>query len=840
MVDNSIIYSRLQGWLESGAPIRLHDPETFFYLQSAREAAQLLLCVGLDTGTGSPVLGAIRDLGLPCSLLDLAIGSLANDDRIAPIYICGNEAGYDHSVYPGLYDPHFSGGLTPLLNSLEGAEAHPSSYSEAVDLSAIRATFNPDTLYQIEALGTSAMAGTGPAELRLQLQKCGWAVLRSIVASAPSALLERQLELAKAPTANLMSDRDREVVNVITVELLERELIREIQPDLLFDRSSQGAPMIGRLPGGRTADHHSLVGATNITAPQITELIPQQAHRGASDSVDPLVGSAASVLLSGSSNGRPPGAADIRGPESSMEYDPIIDVSDEEKDLYFGPQARWYLVLRFVAFVGLLVSLLRFTYNDARISALLAVILPLAAVSVVSLYTSTRRRRMSLADHRKLVDNWPRRKSTAAPSVDVFLPTAGEPLDVLEQTYKRVARLVYPGKLSVYVLDDGARADVAALATEYGFTYLTRPDRGRLKKAGNLAFGYSQSTGDVIAVLDADFAPRPDYLLELVPYLEDGSIGIVQSPQYFQTHGLTSWLQRAAGATQELFYRWVQPSRDAINAPICVGTCALYRRAALQAAGGFAQMEHSEDVHTGVKILGAGYFVRYVPIVLSKGICPDSLAAFISQQYRWCAGSMSLMTNPDFRKMRLTFSQRLCFWSGFGYYITTVMTAFAALIPPIFLLWAAPEAIRAQNYLWLVPAMLVYPMIMMVQTGDWRFSVLRVQLIYSYSHAVSIWDTYRGETAEWVATGAAQRTSLSVKVIRLMTFWILLTQAALWLGIGQVLLQGSVPMSALWPLVILAAFSSYIQLPIVITRRPDRAAASPASRETKPVVAANR
>lgn len=298
-----------------------------------------------------------------------------------------------------------------------------------------------------------------------------------------------------------------------------------------------------------------------------------------------------------------------------------------------------------------MISLVRFTYSEARISALLIVIACLAIVSVISLYTSTRPRRSNLADHRRLVAQWPYRGDPNAPSVEVFLPTAGEPLTVPANTYRRVAALDYPGVVSVYVLDDGARPEVAELANDYGLNYLSRPDRGRLKKAGNLGFGYASSHGDVIAVLDADFAPRPDYLRELMPYLEDQSVGIVQSPQFFQTHGLTSWLQRAAGATQELFYRWVQPSRDAIEAPICVGTCALYRRAALAAAGGFAQIEHSEDVHTGVKILGAGYYVRYVPTVLSKGECPDSLSAFMSQQYRWCAGSMSLMTNADFRAM---------------------------------------------------------------------------------------------------------------------------------------------------------------------------------------------
>ena len=490
-------------------------------------------------------------------------------------------------------------------------------------------------------------------------------------------------------------------------------------------------------------------------------------------------------------------------------------VDDVEKEWYFGTQNRWYLAVRFAAFAGLIVSLLRFTNSDPRISALLVVILPLACVSLISLYTSTRRRRMTLDEHRETVLAWLARQDGSEPSVDVFLPTAGEPLTVLANTYRRVAAMRYSRPAAVYVLDDGARSEVAALAEKHGFRYLSRPDRGRMKKAGNLAFGYSQSSGDVIAVFDADFAPREDYLQELMPYLDNGAVGIVQSPQHFQTHGLTSWLERAAGATQELFYRWVQPSRDALGAPICVGTCALYRRSALRDAGGFAQIAHSEDVHTGVKIMGAGYAVRYVPMILAKGLCPGTLAAFISQQYRWCAGSMTLMIDRDFHAMKLTLKQRLCFWSGFGYYITTALTAFAVLIPPVFLLWVAPRAIHPSNYLWLVPLILVYPLIMVMHRGNWRLSVLRLQLIYSYAHAVAIWDTYRGRTAEWVATGTVARTPLSVKVIRLMVVWIVLTQTALWAGVGRVLWNGLVPVGDLWPLICLAVFAAYIELPIV-------------------------
>lgn len=800
VVDNSIIYRRLQTWIESDSPIRLHDPETFFYLQSAHEAAQLLLCASVALSDSELRLATIRDVGMPISLLDLAIGAMADQgDGVVPLYLCGREPGYDHSVYPGLYDPYLSGDRSPLINAFEAENCWTAPFCEEVDLCLVRADHDPGTLALIQNLGAAAMSDADPALLRKRAEECGWAVLTSVVAALPTGALARQLQLVGQVPAEEFAPRDRQILAVVGWELRRRGEIDDLS-------------QIPHLATGRHAAAGQRDRADGTRIPTQVDRSAAKTRVGHELPVAAGAGAAVAAVAGGS--------VPTRRRADPPPFDINLDVGDDEKHFYFGPQARWYLVLRFVAFIGLMISLVRFTYSEARISALLIVIACLAIVSLISLYTSTRPRRMDLTDHRRVVSGWRYRSDSNAPSVDVFLPTAGEPLTVLENTYRRVAALDYPGVVSVYVLDDGARAEVADLAGTYGFTYLTRPDRGRLKKAGNLAFGYANSNGEVIAVLDADFAPRADYLLELVPYLDDESIGIVQSPQYFQTFGLTSWLQRAAGATQELFYRWVQPSRDAIDAPICVGTCALYRRASLAAAGGFAQIQHSEDVHTGVKILGAGYSVRYVPIVLSKGECPDSLSAFMSQQYRWCAGSMSLMTNADFRKMKLTFKQRLCFWSGFGYYITTALAAFAALVPPIFLLWFEPQAIRPENYLWLVPALLVYPLTRIMNVGDWRLNVLRVQLVYAYCHAVSIWDTYRGGLAEWVATGAAKRTPLTTKITRLMTVWISLTQAALWGGVVWVLITGALSFAQLWPLVVFSGITAYIQLPLLwITRR---------------------
>jgi len=403
------------------------------------------------------------------------------------------------------------------------------------------------------------------------------------------------------------------------------------------------------------------------------------------------------------------------------------------------------------------------------------------------------------------------------PSVDVFLPCAGESLHVLNNTYRHVAALVYPGLVSVFVLDDGGRKEVKALASRYGFRYMSRPDRGRMKKAGNLAFGYEHSTSDAITILDADFAPLPEYLLELMPYLDDPKVGIAQSPQFFDTHLGGPWLQRAAGADQELFYRWFQPSLDAVGAPICVGTCAVYRRTALDAVGGFAQIPHSEDIHTGIAMMNAGYQLRYLPVILAKGMCPESMSPYVSQQYRWCSGSLSLMASPHFRSMHLTWRQRLCFWSGFGYYIVTAVTAFIAFMPPIYLLWFDPAAIQDRDYLVLLPVVFAYPLIAVLNRGRWDLGVLRAQVAQSFAHAVAIWDAWRGHTEDWVATGTAPRTPLGNRVGRLMAGWLTLVQVLLWVGIARDLSAHTLTLRDTYPLILFAAFALYLHAPLMVS-----------------------
>ena len=354
------------------------------------------------------------------------------------------------------------------------------------------------------------------------------------------------------------------------------------------------------------------------------------------------------------------------------------------------------------------------------------------------------------------------------PEVDIYLPVCGEQIQVLRNTWIGVFELVqaYPGVARPYVLDDGPDPAAAALAADFGFTYWVRPDRGEHKKSGNLRYAFARTGGEYFVILDADFRPRADFLAETLPYMDDPNVAIVQTPQYFRSDARQTWVERAAGAIQEVFYRSIQTSRDRLGASICVGSCAVYRRTALEPQGGTTLIDYAEDVHTGLDVRRAGWSLRYVPIVLCAGLCPDSLDAFIRQQYRWCTGSTSTILTGRLWSVPMGRRARLTYVSGFCYYLFTGVSVFVIPVIPIGLLAFMARSIEPRNFIVLVPAIVVgmflYPI---WHHSEYELSgILPLSLARGWAHALAIWDYARGATMGWQPSGS--------KVSSLRRFWI--------------------------------------------------------------------
>ncbi len=326
----------------------------------------------------------------------------------------------------------------------------------------------------------------------------------------------------------------------------------------------------------------------------------------------------------------------------------------------------WALVLYAYANAALYDPFYR--YFAAPIVLLLTVYVVLSYVLML-LY-----RQFDVDAHAKLVQRyWSAAK--AHPRIDVFLPICGEEFAILRNTSQHVARLDYDN-FHVYVLDDFKENQTAhqRLAQQLGFTYFERPNKGELKKAGNLKYGYERTDGEFVLVFDADFAPRTDFVEELLPYMSDDRAGIVQSPQYFETRHpgmrLTPWEYFGARG-QEVFYRFAQPSRDRFSGAVCCGSNAIYRRAAMNTIGGsVVQVEYGEDTRTAMALMMKGWRVKYVPVILAIGLSPDNAHAFFHQQHRWCMSSMHQVLSAEFWQSRsLTWQQKWCYLTGYTFYL---------------------------------------------------------------------------------------------------------------------------------------------------------------------------
>jgi hypothetical protein len=119
VLDNSIVFDRLLDWAaaEDGV-IRLH-PNIAFYVQSA----QLLPLAFLGAWQGEFRAHAMTELGWSISLLDAALGVLAQQHSRSPIYFSGYDPGYEEVPFPGLYDPATASDVSSLLNAFETAAA---------------------------------------------------------------------------------------------------------------------------------------------------------------------------------------------------------------------------------------------------------------------------------------------------------------------------------------------------------------------------------------------------------------------------------------------------------------------------------------------------------------------------------------------------------------------------------------------------------------------------------------------------------------------------------------------------------------------------------------------
>lgn len=262
------------------------------------------------------------------------------------------------------------------------------------------------------------------------------------------------------------------------------------------------------------------------------------------------------------------------------------------------------------------------------------------------------------------------RRATPEPTpgraIDVLVPTYDESVEVLRATLLGCRAMTYPH--TTWLLDDGRRPEMAALAEELGARYLTRPDNDHAK-AGNINAALPHLDGELVAILDADHVPLPHFLDALVGYFDDEQTVLVQAPHEF--YNLDS-IQHVAEDRHEqsLFFRIICPGKDRHDGVFWCGSGTMIRREPLIAIGGVQTATIAEDFHTTIVLHQQGWHTRYHDETLLLGLAPHDLDSFLLQRSRWARGNLRVFLtrqNPVIAR-GLRPVQRLSYFSSLFHY----------------------------------------------------------------------------------------------------------------------------------------------------------------------------
>lgn len=230
--------------------------------------------------------------------------------------------------------------------------------------------------------------------------------------------------------------------------------------------------------------------------------------------------------------------------------------------------------------------------------------------------------------------------------VGVFLPVCNES-GVVRRLIDAACRLKYPPeKLEIAVLDDSSdiTSDLAkSLVEDYAargvnIRYLKRRSR-RCSKAGNLSYGVTQVAAEFLAIFDADFVPPPDFLLKTIPCFKDRDLGFLQTGIDYENRNASFLTQFQAMEMGHQQFVTVGLSEEGNMASLSGSSC-VWRRACMEAMGGWKAATATEDVDIGYKAQLGDWKYAYLKDVVSMSILPETVSAFRVQRERWGRGLM--------------------------------------------------------------------------------------------------------------------------------------------------------------------------------------------------------
>lgn len=236
------------------------------------------------------------------------------------------------------------------------------------------------------------------------------------------------------------------------------------------------------------------------------------------------------------------------------------------------------------------------------------------------------------------------------PKVTVQLPLYNEQF-VAKRLIEAAAALDYPAdRLQIQVLDDSTDGTSEIVADTIAALAICRVPIEHIRrtirqgyKAGALADAMEDATGEFIAVFDADFVPKPNFLKQLIHYFHDDGIGMVQA-QWDYLNRQDSFLTRLQGIMLDAHFTIEQTARHSRGMFFNFnGTAGIWRKQAIVDAGGWQADTITEDLDLSYRAQLAGWQFMYLRDTRCMSELPSEMNAFKSQQHRWTKGGIEVM-----------------------------------------------------------------------------------------------------------------------------------------------------------------------------------------------------
>jgi cellulose synthase/poly-beta-1,6-N-acetylglucosamine synthase-like glycosyltransferase len=232
------------------------------------------------------------------------------------------------------------------------------------------------------------------------------------------------------------------------------------------------------------------------------------------------------------------------------------------------------------------------------------------------------------------------------PFVTVQLPLYNE-LYVVERLIDSIVKFDYPkDKFEIQILDDSTDETVNIVAKkveEYkalGFNIYQHQRKIRTGyKAGALKEGLEITKGEFIAIFDADFLPKKEFLKKTIPYFKDENIGVVQT-KWEHLNKNYSLLTRLQAFGLDAHFTVEQTGRNVGNHFINFnGTAGIWRKSCIEDAGGWEADTLTEDLDLSYRAQLKGWKFKYLEKLGSPAELPAAMNALKNQQFRWTKGA---------------------------------------------------------------------------------------------------------------------------------------------------------------------------------------------------------